>query len=164
MCLHLACSQTLYFLFKVRRARVMKNKPRGIYSPPAQRGASLSHTPMFSKRAKRKNETTSVYRLTFSTFTHTPGFYLGYLRRRSFPPPKKNAQPPPPPPKKIFLSSQSISNYIGKKSRRDQASTHAVTFLKTVVQDEPNCISGSMHIHLKKFPGGKCPRIPLGNS
>ena len=28
----LACSQTLYFLFSVRRARVIKNKkPRGIY-------------------------------------------------------------------------------------------------------------------------------------
>ena len=161
MCLHLACSQALYFLFKVRRARVMKNKPRGIYSPPAQRGASLSHTPMFSKRTKRKNETTSVYRLTFSTFTHTPGFYLGYLRRRSFSHPKKMPSSPPP---KIFLSPQSISKYIGKKSRRDQASAHTVTFLKTVAQDEPNCISGSVHIHLKKFPGGKCPRIPLGNS
>ena len=27
----LACSQTLYFLFKVRRARVIKYKPQGIY-------------------------------------------------------------------------------------------------------------------------------------
>ena len=26
-----ACSQTLYFLFKVRRARVIKYKPQGIY-------------------------------------------------------------------------------------------------------------------------------------
>ena len=34
----IACSQTLYFLFKVRRARVIKNKPRGIYWPPAQGG------------------------------------------------------------------------------------------------------------------------------
>ena len=30
VCKKLACSQTLYFLFKVRRARVIKNKPRGI--------------------------------------------------------------------------------------------------------------------------------------
>ena len=29
----LACSQTLYFLFKVRRARAMKYKPQGIYWP-----------------------------------------------------------------------------------------------------------------------------------
>ena len=30
----IACSQTLYFLFKVRRARVIKYKPQGIYWPP----------------------------------------------------------------------------------------------------------------------------------
>ena len=65
-CLLLACSQTLYFLFKVCRARVIKNKPRGIHWPPAQGGiyfsfsrfarvlASLSRTPVFSKRTKRK--------------------------------------------------------------------------------------------------------------
>ena len=36
----LACSQTLYFLFKVRRARrVMKYKPQGIYWPPSQVGS-----------------------------------------------------------------------------------------------------------------------------
>ena len=36
----LACSQTLYFLFKVRRARrVIKYKPEGIYWPPAQVGS-----------------------------------------------------------------------------------------------------------------------------
>ena len=34
----LACSQTIYFLFKVRRARVIKNKQGGIYWPPAQGG------------------------------------------------------------------------------------------------------------------------------
>ena len=38
----IACSQTLYFLFKVRRARVIKNNPRvgggGVYWPPAQGG------------------------------------------------------------------------------------------------------------------------------
>ena len=28
---YVACSQTLYFLFKVRRARVIKNKLQGIY-------------------------------------------------------------------------------------------------------------------------------------
>jgi len=38
------------------------------------------------------------------------GFYLGYLRGRSFPLPQ-NVQLPP---KKILLSLQYISNYIGK--------------------------------------------------
>ena len=52
----LASSQTLYFLFKIRRARVTKNKPREIYWPPAQRGiflsrASLSCSPR--SRARR---------------------------------------------------------------------------------------------------------------
>ena len=49
---------------------------------------ALAHADVFQKNEK-KNETTSVYRLTFSTFTHTPAFYLGYLRRRSSPPPPK---------------------------------------------------------------------------
>ena len=35
----LACSQTLYFLFKVRWARAIKYKPQGIYWPPAQGGS-----------------------------------------------------------------------------------------------------------------------------
>ena len=114
---------------------------------------ALAHADVFEKNEK-KNETTSVYRLTFSTFNHTPGFYLGYLRRRSFPPPpqKKNIY--------IFLSSQSISSYIGKKSRRDQASAHTVTFLKTVARDEPHCISGSVHIPLKKISGWEMPPDP----
>ena len=34
----IACSQTLYFLFKVRRGRVIKYKSQGIYWPPAQGG------------------------------------------------------------------------------------------------------------------------------
>ena len=32
----IACSQTLYFLFKVRRASVIKDKPQRIYWPPAK--------------------------------------------------------------------------------------------------------------------------------
>ena len=48
----IACSQTLYFLFKVSRARVIKYKPQGIYWPPVQGG-----------RNEKKNKTTSVYRL-----------------------------------------------------------------------------------------------------
>ena len=59
----LACSQTLYFLFKVRRAREIKFKPEGIYWPPAQGGsgggssralALLASSPMFLKRTKTK--------------------------------------------------------------------------------------------------------------
>ena len=39
-----ACSQALYFLFKVRPARVIKNKPQGMN--------------------EKKNKTSSVYRLS----------------------------------------------------------------------------------------------------
>ena len=34
--LKVACSQNLYFLFKVRWARVIKYKLQGLYWPPAQ--------------------------------------------------------------------------------------------------------------------------------
>ena len=34
----LACSQTLYFLFKVRRARVIKNKNRGGFTDRQRKG------------------------------------------------------------------------------------------------------------------------------
>ena len=70
-----ACSQTLYFLFKVlvRRVWVIINKPQGIYSVDRQRNgvvvgeeenrrvlALLAN--VFEKNEK-KNKTTSVYRL-----------------------------------------------------------------------------------------------------
>ena len=38
------------FLFKVRRARVIKYKPRGIYGPPVQ-GGSVSRAPRSFSRA-----------------------------------------------------------------------------------------------------------------
>ena len=65
----LPCSQTLYFLFKVHRARDKKQKPRGICKPPTERVRggegenslfflfalrARSRWPMFSKRTKRK--------------------------------------------------------------------------------------------------------------
>ena len=50
-------------------------------------------------------------------------------------------------PNNILLSLQYISNYIGKSSRRDEVSAHAVTFLKIVSQNAPDCISG--HFHFK---------------
>ena len=48
----IACSQTLYFLCKVRREWVIKYKTQGIYWPPVQGG-----------RNEKKNKTTSMYRL-----------------------------------------------------------------------------------------------------
>ena len=65
----LPCSQTLYFLFKVRRARVIKNKNRWGFSDRQRKGLGVgkekilflflalrarSRSPMFSKRTKRK--------------------------------------------------------------------------------------------------------------
>ena len=82
------------------------------------------------------------------------GFYLGYLRGRSFP--RKMPSFPP----KILLSLQYISNYIGKIIQRDEVSAHY--FLKIGSQNAPDCIS--VHIHFKQFPGGACPPTPLGSS
>ena len=65
-----ACSQTLYFTFKVRRARVIKNKHRGRFTNRQRKGVGVREeeyfsrstlvlarslrSPMFSKRRKRK--------------------------------------------------------------------------------------------------------------
>ena len=48
----LAWSQTVYFLFKVRLARVIKYKPRGFID--RQRKGVVWGSPMFLKRTKRK--------------------------------------------------------------------------------------------------------------
>ena len=65
------CTQTtLYFLFKVRRARVIEYKPQAIYWPPAQGGSggvrvlarARELANVFEKNEKKK-ETTSVYGL-----------------------------------------------------------------------------------------------------
>ena len=75
----LACSHTLFFLFKVRRARVIKNKKPGGFTDRqrkrvgkgeeeyrrfflALRVRSRALTDVFEKNEK-KNRTTSVYRL-----------------------------------------------------------------------------------------------------
>ena len=66
----LVCSQTLYFLFKVCRARVIKNKNRGGFTDRQRKGFGVgegenslffffalrvpSRSPMVSKRTKRK--------------------------------------------------------------------------------------------------------------
>ena len=61
---NVACSQTLYFLFKVHRARVIKYKPQGSYWPPAQGGGGVERRKCyfsfsrarrcFLKRTKRR--------------------------------------------------------------------------------------------------------------
>ena len=79
--LYWACSQTLYFLFKVRRARVIKNKKQGRFIDRQRKGVGvgeeenrrslffvLARAPrssMFSKRTKSKKKTTSKNRLFF---------------------------------------------------------------------------------------------------
>ena len=70
---YLACTQTLYFLFKVRRARVLKYKPQGNLLTASARGSGVSFSRSalvfalahrnFEKNEKKK-KTTSVYRLT----------------------------------------------------------------------------------------------------
>ena len=80
----LPCSQTLYFLFKVRRARVIKNKNRWGFSDRQRKGLGVGKEKMiflflalrrsFSladifKKNEKKNKTKSVYRLVlFSRF------------------------------------------------------------------------------------------------
>ena len=81
----LACSQTLYLLFKVRcnlvprvgertweqgwvrRARVIKYKPQGIYWPPAKvvfsRACFARELADVFQEKEKKNKATSVYRL-----------------------------------------------------------------------------------------------------
>ena len=54
----LACSQTLYFLFKVRRAHMIKTKPQGIFLSRSRARRT--------KKNEKKNKTTSVYRLLYT--------------------------------------------------------------------------------------------------
>ena len=79
--LYWACSQTLYFLFKVRRARVIKNKKQGGFIDRQRKGVGVGEeenrrslffvlagpprSPMFSKRTKSKKKRTSGNRLFF---------------------------------------------------------------------------------------------------
>ena len=77
----IACSQTLYFLFKVRGAHVIKNKKQGGFIDRQRKGVGVGEeenrrslffvlarallSPMFSKRTKSKKKTTSGNRLFF---------------------------------------------------------------------------------------------------
>ena len=56
----LACSQTLYFLFKVRRTHMIKTKPLGIFLSRSRSRARRT------KKNEKKNKTTSVYRLLYT--------------------------------------------------------------------------------------------------
>ena len=69
---NLACWQTVYFLFKVRWACVIKYKPRGIYWLPAQ------------GRKEKKDETTPVYRLRTTSQLGIPKFWKFFSRNFSF--------------------------------------------------------------------------------
>ena len=69
-----------------------------------------------------------------------PGFYLGYLRGRSFPP-------------KILLLLQYKSNYIGKLSRRDEVSAHEVS---------NTCLRTQLCFKMQQIASQRCPQIPLG--
>ena len=57
----LACSQTVYFLFKIRRARGIKYKPQGIYWPPAL--ASIAGLAEVFEKNEKKDKITPVHRL-----------------------------------------------------------------------------------------------------
>ena len=50
----LACSQILYFLFKVRRAHMIKTKPQGIFLSRSRSRACLALAHAGRKRTKRK--------------------------------------------------------------------------------------------------------------
>ena len=69
-----------------------------------------------------------------------PGFYLGYLRGRSFP-------------QKILLLLQYKSNYIGKLSRRDEVSAHEVS---------NTCLRTQLCLKMQQIASQRCPQIPLG--
>ena len=61
MVVHLrtACSQTLYFLFKVRQAQVIKNKNRGGFVDRQRKWVGVGEEEVFEPNEK-KNKTTSV--------------------------------------------------------------------------------------------------------
>ena len=82
-----------------------------------------------------------------------PGFYLGYLRGRSFPP-----KMPSFPPKKLILLSLQYSVTISSL----QVTAHTVVLLKIVSQNAPNCISAQ--IHFKNFGEGEYRWTTLGSS
>ena len=65
--LRIACSQTLYFLFKDHPARVRKNKNHAGFVDRQREGVGVGEEEVFANKEK-KNKTTSVYRLIFAEF------------------------------------------------------------------------------------------------
>ena len=63
MTIIVACSQALYFLFKVRRARVIKNKTAGEFIEGVGVGEEELALADVLEKNEKKNKTTSVYRL-----------------------------------------------------------------------------------------------------
>ena len=51
--LRIACSQTLYFLFKVRRARVIKNKNRGGFVDHQRKGVGVGEEEAFENEKEQ---------------------------------------------------------------------------------------------------------------
>ena len=72
--LRIAYSQTLYFLFKVRRARVIKNKNRGGFVDHQRKGVGVGEKEAFEN--EKKNKVTSVYRLIFAEFVPWKGLWI----------------------------------------------------------------------------------------
>ena len=73
MRLSIACSQTLYFLFKVRQARVIK-KTAGDLLIVSARGHLfffLARSPMFAKRTKRKKSLVNFSETSIKTMATT---------------------------------------------------------------------------------------------
>ena len=99
---------------------------------------------------------------------YSPGFYLEYLRGRSFPPQKKkNAQLPH---KKYCLISLPYTVYVTTVYRKNHPDStrsvhtalyHFSKLCLKIMQNAPDCFSA--HIHFKKCPGGT-PPTPLGRS
>ena len=78
--------------------------------------------------ASGETQARHIQRVWFWDVHFSQGFYLGYLRRRSFP---RNAQLPP----KIKLSLQYISNYIEKiiQTRRGQCTRSKYALSKDTI-------------------------------
>ena len=69
--------QTLYFLFKVRRARVIKYKPQGIQWNKTTSVYRLPNSPLRERKTKRELETKCVPQLFVGSFLETRQSAIG---------------------------------------------------------------------------------------
>ena len=74
---YVACSQTLYFLFKVRRARVIKYKPQGIHWHKTTSVYRLPNSPLNETKTKRELEMRCVPQLFLALFLGTHWSAIG---------------------------------------------------------------------------------------